>query len=58
METLESGLSIVSLAAFIWVLNYLLPKARREYDSFATICALLTAVLTLFGFFLFGIAMR
>jgi hypothetical protein len=54
----ESVMPVFSLAGFIWVINYLLPKARREQDSFAIICSLLTALITLFGFFFFSVAIR
>ncbi len=58
MIRFEALLSGFSLAGFIWVINYLLPKARREHDSFAMICSLLTALVTLFGFLFFGVAIR
>ena len=54
MRIFESGLSLFSLAGFIWVVVFLLPKARREHDTFVLICSLLTALVTLIGFLFIG----
>lgn len=56
MRLLETALSVATLGAFLWVVFYQLPKARREHDRFALICSILTALLTLFGWLFFGIA--
>ncbi len=58
MKLFEAGLSVVSLAGFIWVTAYLVPKARREQDTFALVCSLITALVALIGFFVFGIALQ
>lgn len=58
MTAFEAALSVFSLAGFIWVINYLLPKAWREHDSFAIVCSVLTALVTLFAFLFFGVATR
>ncbi|OFW04574.1 MAG: hypothetical protein A3H96_09300 [Acidobacteria bacterium RIFCSPLOWO2_02_FULL_67_36] len=43
--TLQAVLSVAMLGAFIWVVRFLLPKAVKEREPFALICAVLTAVL-------------
>lgn len=56
--TIEGSVSVVMLGAFIWALAFLLPKARRQHDTFGVICSLLTALAGLFGFLFFGIGTR
>lgn len=51
-------LSVVALGGSIWVLLYLLPKARRERDRFGILCSLLTALVGLIGWLLLGIGTR
>jgi len=55
---MQTGLSAVMLGAVVWALAYLLPKARREHDTFAIVCSLLTAVVALLGWLLVGIGVR
>ena len=50
--------SILMLGSSIWVLLFLLPKARREGDKFAVICLLLTAFVGLIGWLFLGIGTR
>ena len=52
---LEDTLSIVTLAFSIWVLRFLLPKARREQEGFAMACSVLTLALALFVWLLIGV---
>jgi uncharacterized membrane protein len=54
--TWEAVLSVAMLGAFIWVVRFLLPKAVKEHDPFALTCALVTAVLALLAWLLFGVA--
>ena len=54
----QSVLSIVMLGASIWVLLFLLPKARREHDRFGVLCSLLTALVGLVGWLFLGIGTR
>ena len=42
---------VAALGVVLWVFSYQLPKARREQDTFAVICSLLTALVAL-GFML------
>lgn len=56
--TVEGLVSVVMLGACIWALAYLLPRARRQQDTFGVICALLAALAGLFGFLFFGIGTR
>jgi hypothetical protein len=42
------------LAALMWIIAVLVPKARREQDSFGMVCALLAAVVAIFGCWLFA----
>jgi hypothetical protein len=58
MSMPEAALSVAMLAAFIWVLAWLLPRARREHDTFALVCALLTALVALVAFLFIGIGTR
>jgi hypothetical protein len=44
---LETAAQIAALGVVVWVFNYQLPKARREQDTFAVICSLLTALVAL-----------
>jgi hypothetical protein len=44
---LETAAQTVALGVVVWVFNYQLPKARREQDTFAVICSLLTALVAL-----------
>jgi thiol:disulfide interchange protein len=58
MTTIEGALSVVMLGAFIWVLMFLLPKARREHDRFGIVCSLLAALVALIGWLYIGIGTR
>ena len=51
---METALSILTLAGFLWVLAFLLPKALEEKDVFALVCALLTAILVFLMWFFVG----
>ncbi len=44
--------------AFIWVLLYLLPKARKEHDAFAIVCSILSALAAFAGWLLIGTTAR
>jgi hypothetical protein len=55
---LQTVMSTVMLAGFIWVVLYLLPKARREDDTFAVACALLSALVALIGWLLLATSTR
>jgi hypothetical protein len=55
MTSVENVISIVMLGGSIWVLLFLLPKARREHDTFAIICSLLTALVGLIGWLFIGV---
>lgn len=52
---LETVLSITTLAGLIWVVRVLLPKAAKQDDRFALLCALLTLILALVVWFLIGV---
>jgi hypothetical protein len=51
-------LSVVMLGGSFWALLFLLPKARRQHDSFGIICSLLTALAGLIGWLSIGIGTR
>jgi hypothetical protein len=53
--TLETVLSIVMLAGFIWAVRFLLPRAIKEQDGLALACAVLTAALSLCAWLLIGV---
>jgi hypothetical protein len=54
----ESLLSVVMLGGFIWAVRFMLPKAVREHDGLALTCAVLTALIALFGWLLVGVGVR
>jgi hypothetical protein len=43
-HTLEGFFSLVLLGGFIWAIAFLLPKARRERDTFGIVCSILAAL--------------
>ena len=51
-------LSVAMLGSAIWSILYLLPRARREDDKFGIACALILALLGLFGSLFVGIGAR
>ncbi|MCX6542819.1 MAG: hypothetical protein NTV05_00185 [Acidobacteria bacterium] len=51
-------LSVVMLGGSISALLFLLPKARRQHDSFGIICSVLAALTGLFGWLFLGIGTR
>ena len=55
---LETALSIVALAAFIWSVGFLLPKAIKAHDSLALTSAVLTATLAFLLWLLTGVGTR
>ena len=52
---LESILSITTLAVFLWVARFLLPRAAGQDDRFALVCALLTLILAGILWFFVGV---
>jgi hypothetical protein len=52
--TLESFLSVTTLAVVIWVMRFLPPRAVKDRDPMAITCALLTTVIALLLWFLIG----
>jgi hypothetical protein len=58
MTTLETALSTVLLAAFIWTVAFLLPKARREHDRLGLICSVIVALIALGAWLFIGIGTR
>lgn len=55
---LQTVLSIAMLSSAIWSILYLLPRARREEDRFGVACALMLALLGLFGCLFVGVGTR
>jgi hypothetical protein len=55
---IDSVLSVLMLGAFIWVVTFLLPKAKREHDRFGVICSVLAALVALIGWLLIGSGTR
>jgi hypothetical protein len=55
---LETALSIGMLAAFIWALRVMLPRALRAHDALAITCAVLTAAIALLTWLLVGVGVR
>ena len=57
-KEMETAFSIAALAAFIWAVRSLLPRALAERDPLAIISATLTALLALLMWCLTGVAIR
>jgi cell division protein FtsX len=55
---IDGVLSTAMLAALVWSLRFLLPKAIKEHDRFVLICALLTAALALIAWLFFAVGIR
>jgi hypothetical protein len=55
---LETVLSVAMLAMSIWAVRFLLPKAIKEHDPMALLCAVLTAVVALLMWLLVGVGAR
>jgi hypothetical protein len=53
--TLESAVATLMLGGAIWSVLFLLPKARREQDTFGIVCSLLMALLGLMGWLFIGV---
>ena len=53
-RSVETVLSVATLAGLIWVVRVLLPRALEQDDRFALFCAALAALLSLALWFLFG----
>jgi hypothetical protein len=53
---LDAVLSVATLAGLLWAGRYLLPRALKEHDRFALVCAILTAALMLVLWLLIGVA--
>ncbi len=58
MAPLDGAIEILALAAAIWVFVFQLPRARREEDSFAVVCSVLTGVLALLIWLFVGSPVR
>jgi hypothetical protein len=56
--TVERIVSMVMLTEFIWVVAFLLPKARRERDRYGAIVATVAGALALIAWLLMGISTR
>jgi hypothetical protein len=54
----QTVLSVAMLGSAIWAILYLLPRARRKDDKFGVACALICALLGLFGWLFIGIGTR
>ena len=54
----ETLFSVILLAGFIWVMRFLLPKAIKEHDWLAFLSVLLTGVLALVAWLMFGVGLR
>lgn len=50
----EAALSVATLAALLWGIGVLLPKAVKERSGFALICAVLCVILAFIAWFLLG----
>jgi uncharacterized BrkB/YihY/UPF0761 family membrane protein len=53
--TVQIAVSVFLLGAAIWALLFLLPRARREQDTFGIGCALLMTLMGLLGWLFIGV---
>jgi hypothetical protein len=51
----QIAISVLMLGGAIWSVLFLLPKARREQDTFGIVCSLLMALLGLMGWLFIGV---
>jgi len=56
--SIEAVVSCVMLTEFLWVIGYLLPRARRERDIGGIVGVSVAAALALFGWLLMGTGVR
>ena len=54
---LETAAQVAALSVVLWVFTYQLQKARREQDTFAVICSLLTVLVALAWVLIVGIVL-
>jgi hypothetical protein len=56
MKTMvEPALTVVLLGGFIWVVTFLLPRAKQAHDGFGVACSILAALVALAGWLFIGI---
>ena len=53
--TVQIAVSVFMLGGAIWSVLFLLPKARREHDTFGIVCSLLAVLLGLMGWLFIGV---
>jgi hypothetical protein len=53
--TFQGVLSVAMLAAFIWTVRFMVPKAAHRGDALALTSAILSAVLALVGWLVAGV---
>lgn len=51
----QIAISVLMLGGAIWSVLFLLPRARREQDTFGIVCSLLMALLGLMGWLFIGV---
>lgn len=51
----QIAVSALMLGGAIWSILFLLPKARREEDTFGIVCSLLAALVGLAGWLFIGV---
>jgi hypothetical protein len=56
--SIQDAISILMLGSAIWSVLFLLPRARREQDTFGVVCSLLAALIGLVGWLFFGVGVR
>jgi hypothetical protein len=54
----QTVLSTATLAVFIWVVRFLLPRAIRQHDALALTCAVVTGILALLLWLVIGVGTR
>ena len=54
----QTAVSVAILGAAIWFLVFLLPKARRDGDTFGAACALLGGLLGVLAWLFIGVGTR
>jgi hypothetical protein len=54
-SSVQLAISIFMLGGAIWSVLFLLPRARRDQDTFGIVCSLLAALFGLAGWLFIGV---
>ena len=55
--SIQIAISVFMLGGAIWSVLFLLPRARKEQDTFGIVCSLLAALIGLVGWLFMGVGL-